>query len=204
MKRALIVVDAQNDFFEGGSLAVANSNKILSVINKQINKFDLVIFTMDWHPQDMRAFASNRKDKKPFDTYQYDGETHTLWPDHCVQDTEGAKIHKDINMDNIKDEVYFIKKGTDKNFHPYSGFSAPELEELLLKKKVDDVFVVGLATDYCVKDTCIDSAMAGFKTVLIMDGTAPINENIDDTLVELSDANVKIIESWEMGLFNLL
>lgn len=202
--KALIVVDAQNDFFPGGSLAVPNGDKILPVVNKLIDKFDLVIFTMDWHPQTMKAFASNREGKEPFETYKYGGETHVLWPDHCVQETPGAMIHKGIDMDKIPNEVYFVKKGEDKNFHPYSGFGAPELEELLVQKGVDDVYVCGLALDYCVKDTCIDAAMSGFKTVLVMDGTAPINKDIDDTLVELSDANVKIIEAWEMGLFNLL
>lgn len=210
--KALIVVDAQYDFFpatkenydsgQGGSLAVPNGDQIIPVINKLLNKFELVIFTKDWHPKDMRAFASNRKGKNPFDTYKYDGETHVLWPDHCVEDTYGAMIHEDIDLSQIQDKVYIVKKGTDKNFHPYSGFSAPELQDILEENKVDDVYIVGLALDYCVKDTCIDSAMAGFKTVLIIDGTKPIVENIDDTLVELSEANVKIIESWEFGLFN--
>lgn len=214
MKRCLIVVDAQYDFFPaskeeydqklGGALAVKNAEQIIPVINKLLPEFDLVVFTKDWHPADMKAFASSRKGKEPFDTYKYGGETHVLWPDHCVQDTRGAMIHEDIDLSKIRNEFYIIKKGTDKNFHPYSGFGAPELEELLIDKGVDDVFIVGLATDYCVKDTCVDAALAGFKTVLVIDGTRAISDNLDDTLIELSDANVKIIESWEMNLFNLL
>lgn len=202
--RALIVVDVQNDFCPGGSLAVTDGDKVIPVINKLLTKFELVIFTKDWHPENMKAFASNKKGKKPFDTYKYGGETHILWPDHCVQNTPGADLHKDIKFDNINGEFYIIKKGTDENFHPYSGFGGTELAEFLREKNVDDVFITGLALDFCVKDTCIDASHEGFKTVLIIDGTKPIESDISETLIALSEANVKIIESWELGLFNLM
>lgn len=202
-KKCLLVVDVQNDFCPGGSLPVPDGDKVIPVINKLMSKFELVIFTKDWHPADMKAFASNRKNKKPFDTYKYDGETHVLWPDHCVQNTPGADLHKDLNLGDINGEFYIFKKGTDSKYHPYSGFGGTELAEFLREKEVDDVFVTGLALDYCCVDTAIDASHEGFKTVMVIDATRPINENIDETLIKLSEANVKIIESWELPLFNL-
>ncbi len=203
-KKVLIVVDAQYDFMPGGSLAVPEGDKIIPVINNLLPNFDLVIFTKDWHDKDMKAFASNHKDKKPFDKYIVKGKEDTLWPSHCVQGTHGADIHEDIDMGLIKGDFYIFKKGMDKKDHPYSGFGAKGLTEFLEEREVEDVYIVGLATDYCVKDTAVDSAKLGFKTIIIKDACKPINKDLDNVYEELYNANVNIIENWEMSLYNLI
>jgi nicotinamidase/pyrazinamidase len=203
--KCLIIVDAQYDFFPGGSLAVPDGDQIIPIINELIPKFDLIIFTQDWHPYEMEAFASSHEGAAPFDKYVNSlGEEDVLWPDHCVQDTPGAAIHAGINFSLIPKDFYIFKKGLEKDKHPYSGFGAEGLKEFLEEKKVTTTFIVGLALDYCVKDTAIDSAMAGFDTVVIEDGTRPIDQNINQTLAEFHDAGVDMIESWELDMYNLM
>lgn len=213
-RKALIVVDAQYDFMPateenyknnlGGALAVTDGDQIIPVINELLTKFELVIFTKDWHPEGMKAFASSYKTKKPFDTYKVNGVEDTLWPDHCIQHTRGADIHEDIKFENIDGDFYIFKKGMNQKQHPYSGFGAEGLEEFLNNRGVHEVFIVGLALDYCVKDTAIDAAMRGFDSVVIEDGTRPIDPNINPTLELFHQAGVKIIESWELDMYNLL
>lgn len=205
--RILIVVDAQKDFTPvsvedyakglGGALAVPNGDEIMPVVNGLFPKFDLVIFTKDWHPNGMDAFASSHKGKNPFDTFiNADGVKDTLWPDHCVADTVGAEIHDDLDFSLIKGDFYIFKKGLSKNKHPYSGFGAEGLLTFLKDKNVKEVFVTGLATDYCVKDTVIDSAKAGFKTTVIWDACRGIAEDLKPTR-DLFDKtkNVTVINS---------
>jgi nicotinamidase/pyrazinamidase len=211
--KALIVVDVQYDFLPaseedyknklGGALAVKNGDKIIPVINKLLPKFDLIIFTKDWHPAGMKGFASSHKNKKPFDTYKSRGKTDTLWPDHCVQDTRGADLSDDLDFSKIKGDFYIFKKGLNKNHHPYSGFEGTDLGDFLRRKKVDDIYIVGLALDFCVKDTAIDGIKEGFKVVVIEDGTMPINEDINEVLKTFMENNINFIESWELPLFNL-
>jgi len=212
--KALIVVDAQYDFMpasaeyfeqgQGGALAVPEGDEIIPVINKLLPKFDLVIFTQDWHPEGMKAFASSHKNKKPFDTYKVNGKEDTLWPDHCIANSYGARIHEEIDFGLIDGEFYIFKKGLEKNKHPYSGFDGTGLAFFLQDKEVDDIYVTGLATDYCVKDTAIDGAKNGFKTTIILDACKPINPDLSDPLTEFDHYNIKIIESWELPLFNLM
>lgn len=205
MKRCLICVDLQNDFTPGGSLAVKDGDKIIPIINNLLKEFNLVIFTQDWHPVDMNAFASQHEGMKPFEKYfDLDGKEDTLWPDHCVQDTVGALLDENIMFSNINGDFYFFKKGDNKDYHPYSGFEGTNLAEFLREKGVEQVFVCGLATDFCVADTAIDSAMEGFETVVILDATKPINEDLSQTLINFNEANVKVIESWELNMYNLL
>lgn len=203
--KALIVVDAQYDFMPGGSLAVKDGDKIIPVINNLLTKFDLVIFTKDWHPAKMEAFASYHN-KQPFETYTNSkGKEDTLWPDHCVQNTRGADIHEGIDFNLIKGDFYIFKKGVEENEHPYSGFGAEGLKEFLEKRNVHQVFVCGLALDFCVKDTMIDSIKEGFETVLVIDGTRGISpEGSEEAIKEFLTIGGKIIESWELPLFNLM
>ena len=214
-RKALIVVDAQYDFMpasdydyengQGGALAVKEGDEIVPIINELLPKFDLVIFTKDWHPTGMEAFASSHKGKKPFDSYtNSDGEEDTLWPDHCVANTRGAELHEGIDFGLINGDFYIFKKGLEKDCHPYSGFGADGLESFLNGRGVHEVYIVGLALDYCVKDTAIDAAMKGFDTVVIEDGTKPIDPNINPTLKEFQEAGVKMIESWELSMYQLM
>ena len=199
MKRALIVVDIQNDFCPGGSLAVKEGDQIVSVINKltKSGMYDLVIFTKDWHPADMKAFASQHDGKNPFDTYVNDnGDVDVLWPDHCVAGTQGAEFHKDINL-NIPN-LYIFKKGLRVDSHPYSGFGdlyhfdSNGLLEFLKERQITDTDILGLATDYCVCDTAIDSARQGFNTTVIMEGVRAIAEDLTPTLDKFKKEGIKI------------
>jgi nicotinamidase/pyrazinamidase len=198
--KVLIVVDLQNDFCPGGSLAVTDGDKIIPIVNKLLGKFDLIIFTADWHPEDMDAFASQHPDKNIFDPYiTKEGIKDVLWPDHCVADTEGSMFHKDLNFSLIRKDFYIFKKGLEKYYHPYSGFGGTDLSEFLKEKNVSTVYVCGLATDYCVKDTALDSAYFGFETIFIMDATKPITEEgKNSTILELSKNGISIINSDEI------
>lgn len=209
--KALIVVDAQYDFMPGGNLAVAEGDEIIKVINKLLPKFGLVVFTKDWHPEKMEAFASYHDGKKPLDTYiNSDGAEDLLWPDHCIAGTPGAEIHKDIDFGLINGDFYIIKKGTQEKDHPYSGFGnfefnrPTELATILDSKGIQEVFVVGLAGDYCVKDTAIDAVKDGFLSRVILDGTKFVDpSNKQHVLNEFLENDVKVIEEWELDLFNL-
>ena len=194
--KALIVVDAQYDFMPGGALAVENGDEIVPVINDLLPDFDLVIFTKDWHPNDMDAFASQHPGANAFEEYQTeDGKKDTLWPPHCIQNTRGADIHEGIDMGLIKGDFYIFKKGTEKFQHPYSGFGAEGLEEFLRDRGVTSLFIVGLALDYCVKDTAIDAAKLGFESVVIQEGTRAIHPDINPTLQAFKEAGVKFIKN---------
>jgi nicotinamidase/pyrazinamidase len=202
--KALIVVDVQNDFCPGGSLAVPEGDKVVSVINDLLPKFDLVIFTKDWHPARHNGFASVYKDKKPFDTIDrgnyWSGSPHidTLWPDHCVQHTTGADFHPGLKFENCKKEFYIFKKGEDVGSDGYSAFETKELAPFLDGKGVSKVFVCGLALDYCVKKTALDAADQGFDVVVIEDACRSIDPNINPILEEFKKAEIDFIESWEL------
>ena len=208
MKKALIVVDIQNDFCLGGSLAVPEGDKVVPIINDLLPKFDLVIFTKDWHPARHNGFASVYIDKKPFDTLDFrggfgGGRILTLWPDHCVQNTPGADIHKDIKFENCKGEFYIFKKGEDIGNDGFSAFESRELAPFLDGKGVTHLFVCGLAFDYCVKETAIDAAEAGFEVAIIEDACKAIDPKISGTqdhpiFKDFEKAEISLIESWEL------
>jgi len=211
MKSCLIVVDAQYDFIPvseedyknklGGALAVPDGDQIVPVINKLLPKFDLVIFTKDWHLRNNIYFASQHPGKKPFDQMIINGKMETLWPDHCIQDTQGAVILEDINFNLIDGEFFIFKKGDLPNWHPYGGFGdeikKTELENFLKERGVTDVIIVGLALDYCVKDTAIGAVEAGFKTTVIEDGTRAISEDLNELLTVFKEKKIRLIESYE-------
>jgi nicotinamidase/pyrazinamidase len=198
--KTLILIDVQNDFMPYGALPVAEGDQIVPIINKIIYKFDLVVATQDWHPKNHISFASNHKDKKPFDVMDLDGFKQTLWPDHCVQGTSGAEFHPDLEIKPI--EAIF-RKGTNPNIDSYSGFydnlhkKNTGLAGYLREKKAKDLYFVGLATDYCVYYSIIDALKEGFNVYLIEDATRAIDKNLYENHLkkELLEKNVKIITS---------
>jgi nicotinamidase/pyrazinamidase len=198
--KTLILIDVQNDFMPYGALPVAEGDQIVPIINKIIYKFDLVVATQDWHPKNHISFASNHKDKKPFDMMDLDGFKQTLWPDHCVQGTSGAEFHPDLETKPI--EAIF-RKGTNPNIDSYSGFydnlhkKNTGLAGYLREKKAKDLYFVGLATDYCVYYSIIDALKEGFNVYLIEDATRAIDKNLYENHLkkELLEKNVKIITS---------
>lgn len=177
---ALILVDIQNDFIPGGSLAVPHGNEIIELANSLQANFDLVVATQDWHPAGHKSFASSHPGKTPFERIDLHGLEQVLWPDHCIQGTTGAGFHHNLDMNRV--EAIF-RKGMDKDIDSYSGFfdngyrKTTGLAGYLRERKVQKVFVCGLAADYCVAFTAKDSLKENFKTYIIEDATRPIDEN---------------------------
>ena len=201
--KALIIVDMQNDFCPGGALAVKEGDQIVSLINKLQSKFELIVATQDWHPQNHKSFASNNG-KKVGEVVELNGLKQILWPDHCIQNSHGAKLVAGLDQKKI-DRIF--QKGTDPEIDSYSGFfdnghkKKTGLDEYLRKKGVDEVFVVGLATDYCVKFTALDAVDLGFKTHLIQDACRGVNLSKDDAaqaIQQMRDKGVGIINSGDL------
>ena len=202
--KALLLIDIQNDFLPGGALEVKNGDQIISVINKIMKKFDWVIATQDWHPADHKSFASQHIGKIPGDMVKLKGLDQILWPDHCVQGTSGAEISEKLNLSEIK--KIFVK-GTDPEIDSYSGFfdnghlKSTGLSDFLNISLVEEVCIAGLATDYCVKFTALDSVKEGFKTNVIADATRAVNLQPNDyetSLEEMRLSGVKILNSRDL------
>jgi nicotinamidase/pyrazinamidase len=172
--KALIIVDVQNDFCPGGALAVRKGDRIVPVINRILPQFDLVVATRDWHPPHHGSFAANHPGRQPGDMTELAGLPQVLWPVHCVAGTPGADLHPALDRSRI---AHVVHKGTDPAIDSYSGFfdngrrAATALECILRDHHVEEVYVCGLATDYCVKSTALDAVSHGFKTYLIEDAS---------------------------------
>ncbi|HYY30135.1 MAG TPA: bifunctional nicotinamidase/pyrazinamidase, partial [Chthoniobacterales bacterium] len=179
---ALLVIDVQNDFLPGGALAVTDGDQVIPVINRmmQKHKFDLILATQDWHPANHGSFAANHPKRVPGEIIELNEITQVLWPVHCVQGTSGADFSAKLRTD-LFNKVF--RKGTDAGIDSYSGFfdnggkHSTGLGDYLRDRQVDNVFVCGLATDYCVKFTAFDSVGAGFRTTLIADACRGVNIN---------------------------
>ena len=200
MKKALIIVDVQNDFCEGGALAVPGANEIISYINllMEENEYDKIVLTQDWHPANHKSFASTNG-KKVGDTIILNGIPQFMWPDHCVQGTSGAEFHKDLNREKVD---HIIQKGKNIDFDSYSGFqdnnhfTKTGLDDYLKYHDIQLLAVVGLALDYCVKFTCLDAAQLGYVTCLHFNGTRAVNvkpENGKDAIYEMLQNSVTIL-----------
>jgi nicotinamidase/pyrazinamidase len=178
--KALILVDVQNDFLPKGKLEVKNGDAVIPVINRLQEKFDLVVATQDWHPADHESFASTHPGTKVFDEILLNGLSQVLWPDHCVQQTSGAEFSK--SLDTKKVEAIF-RKGMDKNIDSYSGFfdngkkKATGMGDYLKGRGITEVYVTGLAGDFCVNFTAQDALGLGFAATIISDATMPIDAN---------------------------
>jgi|SRR5690606_28040257 len=176
--KTLIIVDIQNDFLEGGSLAVSGGNEVIPIINQLQNDFELIVATQDWHPIHHKSFAKNHNGKNEFEVIDLNGLPQVLWPVHCVQGSFGAEFHKDLNSNKI--EAIF-RKGMNPEIDSYSGFfdngkrKNTGLFGYLKDRNVSEVFVCGLAADYCVYFTANDALDLGFKTTIIEKATKPID-----------------------------
>lgn len=204
--KALIVVDIQNDFCEGGALAVKDAHEIIPVANKIIDFFNknhnLVVATKDWHPSNHKSFAKNSNG--------IIGEIGILnnlpqvwWPEHCIEHTYGADFHP--NLKEIKNVIY---KGTDAEIDSYSGFfdngklKNTKLLSLLKDNNISEIFVLGLATDYCVKYTVLDALELGFKVNVIVDGCKGVNlssEDSNNAIKEMVEKGAHIIKSDDLN-----
>ncbi|WP_216937670.1 bifunctional nicotinamidase/pyrazinamidase [Acinetobacter sp. BY484] len=177
---ALLVVDVQRGFTPGGNLAVANADQIIPNINLLGQHFNHIILTQDWHPDNHISFADNHPGKAAYDSVQLDYGTQVLWPKHCVQGTVDAELHPDLNLPQAQ---LVIRKGFHSQIDSYSAFMEADqktntgLAGYLRERGIDSVFVVGIATDFCVAWTAIDACKLGFKTFVIADATKGIDLN---------------------------
>jgi len=199
----LVVVDVQYDFLPGGSLAVAGGDEIVPLVNKLATRFRNVVFTQDWHPADHISFASQHEGKAPFETIELDYGTQVLWPDHCVWQTKGAELSRDLNIPHAQ---LIIRKGYNKAIDSYSGFQEADRETLtglagyLSERDVGRLFVVGLATDFCVAWTALDGAAGGFDVTVIEDATRAIDANgsLEQAWADMEAAGVSRIPSRDI------
>ena len=204
MKKAFVMVDIQNDFCPGGSLAVKDGDKVIPIINKLQSKFDSIMATQDWHPANHESFAINHPGKIAGDVIDLYGIRQTLWPVHCVENTKGAEFKAELNRNKVSKVVH---KGTKKTIDSYSTFydnghkNSTGLGEYLKELDIDEVYLAGLATDYCVKYSALDAVELSFDTFVIIDACRGINlreGDIDKAIQEMKDAGVKIVKSKEV------
>lgn len=200
--KTLIIVDAQIDFMPGGALEVKKGDQIIPVINKILPKFDLVIATQDWHPQDHKSFAVNHPGRKEFEVIDLDGLPQTLWPPHCVQGTPGAELHPELETKPI--EAIF-RKGMDKQIDSYSGFfdnghkKSTGMAGYLREKGATDLFFCGLAADICVYFSLLDALKEGFNATLIEDAAIALQEkDYEKVKKDILDKGGRIISSEEI------
>jgi len=198
---ALVIADVQNDFCPGGALAVPEGDQVIPVVNRLQPQFDLVVALQDWHPPDHGSFAANHEGREPGDVIELHGLEQILWPVHCVQHTDGAAFHRDLDQARI---AQVFRKGTDPRIDSYSGFfdnghrRATGLGEYLKERRVTDVYVCGLATDYCVKLTALDAVGLRFATYLVEDACRGVNLKPGDVaraIDEMRRQGVEVIES---------
>lgn len=172
MTRALIVIDVQNDFCPGGALAVAEGDQIVPGINELMTDFDAVILTQDWHPAGHSSFASTHDGKSPMEMIDMPYGPQVLWPDHCIQGSHGAQFHPDLTVDRAD---LIIRKGYDPAIDSYSAFFENDhktptgLQGYLKTRGIDDLTMVGLATDFCVNFSAVDAANLGFRVTVHSD-----------------------------------
>lgn len=202
-RAALIVVDVQNGFVDGGSLAVRGGAEVVPIINRLAAAFENIVLTQDWHTPGHVSFASSHPGKQPFDTTELPYGTQVLWPDHCVQGTADAALHADLDLPRAQ---LIIRKGFHPGIDSYSAFQEADrttstgLAGYLRGRGIDTVFVTGLATDFCVAWTAIDARALGFETCVIEDATRAID--LDGSLAaawsQMTAAGVRRIRSDDL------
>lgn len=200
-KKALLLVDLQNDFCPGGALAVPDGDAVIGLANELQPHFDLILATKDWHPANHVSFASNHPGKKIGEVINVHGINQVLWPDHCVQNTKGSEFHPLLDTSRIQE---IFHKGTDPFIDSYSAFfdnehkRATGLADYLSKEGVTDLYIMGLATDYCVRYSCLDATRFNFNVSVIFDGCRGVELKAGDVataMKEMLEAGVKLVES---------
>ena len=199
----LVVVDVQYDFLPGGSLAVAGGDEIVPLINTLARKFAHVVFTQDWHPADHISFASQHDGRQAFEMIELSYGPQVLWPDHCIWDSHGAEISADLDIPHGQ---LVIRKGYNREIDSYSGFQEADrhtptgLAGYLNERDVGRLYVVGLATDFCVGWTAIDAAAAGFEVTVIEDATRAIDNggSLAKAWAAMAEAGVGRVQSKDI------
>ncbi len=199
MKRALVIVDVQNDFLSCGVMPIPEGEKIISVINDLQKRFDFIVATQEWHPPDHVSFAPNHPGKTMGDRIEVEGGTQVLGPAHCLQESPGAELATDLDKSRI---TRVFQKGVDPKIDSYSGFFDQEqrrstgLGEYLREQGIEEVVICGLATDYSVKHTALDAKRLGFHTVVVEDacrGVSATPSDIDDAWSQMRVAGINVV-----------
>jgi nicotinamidase/pyrazinamidase len=199
----LLVIDLQSDFMPGGALAVDEGHAVVPLINELAGRFQHVVVTQDWHPVPHVSFASSHPGAEPFEVKALDHGDQTLWPDHCVQGTQGAVLHPDLATDRA---FLILRKGMNVGVDSYSAFveangkTTTGLAAMLTARGVKRVFVCGLATDYCVAFSALDARASGFQTFVVEDACRGIdaNDSLSAAWARMSAAGVSRIQAAEI------
>jgi nicotinamidase/pyrazinamidase len=202
---ALLVIDVQNCFLPGGSLAVKDGDQVVPVINRLAKGFSNVVMTQDWHTAGHVSFASSHSGKKPFETVDLAYGKQVLWPDHCVQGTDGASLSKDLSIPHAE---LIIRKGHHKDVDSYSAFTEADgktttgLAAWLMARRLQRLFIAGLATDFCVAWTAMDARKAGFEAFVIEDACRGIDTqgSLAKAWADMENAGVKRIQSSDIAV----
>jgi nicotinamidase/pyrazinamidase len=202
---ALLVIDVQNCFLPGGSLAVKDGGQVVPVINRIAKGFANVVMTQDWHTVGHISFASSHPGKRPFDTIDLKYGKQVLWPDHCVQGTDGASLSKDLSIPQAE---LIVRKGFHQDVDSYSAFTEADgktttgLAAYLKARKLQRLFVTGLATDFCVAWTALDARKAGFETYVVEDACRGIDTqgSLAKAWADMAKAGVKRIQSGDIAV----
>ena len=197
---ALLIADVQNDFCPGGALAVPDGDAIVPVVNTLSDAFDNVLMTQDWHPPGHQSFASSHSGHDPYDVIEVEYGEQILWPDHCVQGTEGADFHPDLNLTPVE---LLIRKGFRPHIDSYSAFYENDRETptgltgYCRERGIDTLYVCGLATDFCVKWTALDGRKEGFEVYVIEDAARGIDQDgsLAQAWDEMNEAGVQVISA---------
>ena len=199
--KALILTDLQNDFCPGGALPVPEGDAVIPLANRLQERFELVVATQDWHPADHGSFAVSHPGHEPGETIELEGLKQILWPVHCVQSSAGAEFHPGLDTSRV---ARVFRKGTDPRVDSYSCFfdnghrKATGLGDYLQQRNVTDVYLCGLALDYCVKYSALDAVGLGFTTWLIRGACRGIDQHpgdVERAVAEMREKGVQIIQS---------
>jgi len=200
-----LVIDVQNDFCPGGALAVPDGDAVVAVINRLAGSFGHVVLTQDWHPAGHTSFASSHAGRQPFETIEVAYGAQTLWPDHCVQGSAGAAFHRDLESTRAE---LIIRKGYDPAIDSYSAFyendrtTATGLTGYLRTRGFEQVFMAGLATDFCVAFSAIDAAREGFEVVVIEDACRAIDleGSLAAAKTQMAEAGARLVASAALAV----
>lgn len=199
--RTLIIVDLQNDFMPGGALGVPEADRVIPIVNKIMPHFSLILATQDWHPSDHVSFAANHRGKKPGDVVEVKGISQILWPVHCVRNSKGAELVKELKKEKIESIFY---KGTDKEIDSYSAFfdnahlRSTGLHEYLSSRGIKEIHIAGVATDYCVLYSVLDALELGHSVTVISDACRGINlypGDVEAAFAKMMGRGAKVITS---------
>jgi nicotinamidase/pyrazinamidase len=199
---ALLVIDVQNDFLPGGALAVPRGDEVLPLVNRLTRAFDNVVITQDWHPAGHVSFATTHG-AKPFDAIILPHGVQTVWPDHCVQGSPGARLHDELDVDSA---LLILRKGANSGLDSYSAFTEADgktttgLAAALKARGIQRVFACGLATDFCVAHSAVDARTADFETFVIEDACRAIDADgsLEAAWARMNAAGVRRIQSGEI------